>query len=89
MNKMINHFSIQICFGFAVADMVLLFHLLSRVVPVRQAELQFDASMGIPYVVAIATTVVFARYVQFRRAAYERLLEKSPGRPVEATTGAE
>jgi len=83
-NKMINHFRIQLCFGFGVADLILLYHLLTRIVPVQQTPHEAALTMVVPYVVAVAVIIVYAYVARARNDDYQKLLDDSPGRSLDS-----
>lgn len=85
-NEMITHFRLHGVFGIAVAVIVLLYHLHSRVLPSLDSQTSFDWVKMLPYVLGSAGAYVLLKLRHVLRKRYEELCAESPGLDMDATS---
>jgi hypothetical protein len=79
-NRMTTTLKIQFWLSTAIALLMLLYHLATQVLPGLGLPLSsFDPPRALPYVIAVATTILLSMLRKRRDADYQEFLRNSPG----------
>jgi hypothetical protein len=85
-NKMLTHLKIQFALGFGLGAIVLLYHLMTKVIPNWTFNIScFDPILSLPYIILFASIIYLCFLKYNRKESYAEFLMNSPGKEIDTT----